>query len=45
LGVLLNADRKGLGALREALTELRQTNFRYTQKLFDELIHQSVSES
>ncbi len=45
LGLLLNADRKGLGSLREALAELRQTNFRYTEKLFDGLIRQSESES
>lgn len=44
LGVLLNAHRKGLGSLSEALVELRQTNFRHTEKLFDELIRQSESE-
>lgn len=45
LGVLLSAHRKGLGSLGDALADLRQTNFRYTERLFGALARQSESES
>jgi predicted nucleic acid-binding protein len=40
LGVLRLAARRGLVDLAEAFTRLKRTNFRYRQKILDEVLRQ-----
>ncbi|WP_428308025.1 DUF3368 domain-containing protein [Lacipirellula sp.] len=45
LGVLLSAAREGRVSLRDSLAALARTNYRYSQKLFDELLREFESNS
>ena len=45
LGVLLNAAREGRVSLKDCLAALARTNYRYSQKLFDELLREFESNS
>lgn len=45
LGVLLEAAKRGRVSLRDCLAALAGTNYRYSQKLFDELIRNFESNS